>query len=179
MELYFITGNANKFREVQSVIPNVAQFEIDLPEIQDIDGENVVREKLLEALKHKSGQFIVEDTSLYLDCLNGLPGPLIKWFLKTMGTQGLFDIADKFGNYGATAKTIFGLAQNQNGIYFFEGELSGKVVAPRGETGFGWDTIFQPDGAMKTFAEMGHEEKNKISMRRLAAEKLKDYLVKS
>ena len=88
MALYFITGNKGKLVEVQEIISSVEQLDIDLPEIQDIDAQEIIRAKLEEAQKHHQGQFIVEDTSLYLDCLNGLPGPLIKWFMKTIGNDG-------------------------------------------------------------------------------------------
>ena len=91
MELYFITGNKNKFAEVKAIIPNVKQLDIDLPEIQEIDAKNIIRAKLLEALRHKQVEFIVEDTSLHFDCLNGLSGPLIKWFLKIIENDGLFN----------------------------------------------------------------------------------------
>src|SRR3989344_9423933 len=98
MPLYFITGNKNKFAEVKSVLSDIEQLDMDLPEIQDFDPHKVVRAKLIEALKHKDGEFIVEDTSLYLDCLGGLPGPLIKWFMKTIGNEGLCNLAEKLGN---------------------------------------------------------------------------------
>lgn len=176
MALYFITGNENKFDEVKAILPNVLRLSVDLPEIQDIDPKEVVKAKLLEALKHRSGGFIIEDTSLYLDCLNGLPGPLIKWFLKTIGNDGLFRIAESFGNFGAEAKTIIGYAEDPKNIHYFEGSLKGKIVAPKGESNFGWDPIFQPEGYEQSFAEMDKEEKNKISMRRIALEKLKDFL---
>jgi XTP/dITP diphosphohydrolase len=61
-------------------------------------------------------------------------------------------------------------------IVFFEGEIKGKIVSPRGTGGFGWDQIFQPEGYDKTFGEMSLEEKNKISMRKQALTKLKAYL---
>ncbi|RJQ27441.1 non-canonical purine NTP pyrophosphatase [Candidatus Parcubacteria bacterium] len=176
MPLYFITGNENKFKEGQMILSEIEQLDIDLPEIQDIDPKNIIREKLLEALKHKKGEFIVEDTSLYLDCLHGLPGPLIKWFLKTIGSEGLADIAQKFGNDKAEAKTVIGYAKNREEIYFFEGAIFGKIVAPEGDLGFGWDPIFQPDGFEKTFGQMSREEKNNISMRKIALEKLKEFL---
>jgi len=63
MELYFVTGNKNKFEEAKSVIPDLQELAIDLPEIQETDP------KLRGALKHKNGGLIVEDTSLYFDCL--------------------------------------------------------------------------------------------------------------
>ena len=174
MTLYFITGNKSKFEEVKSILGNVEQLDIDLPEIQEIDARKIIKAKLLEALRHRKGEFFVEDTSLYLDCLKGLPGPLIKWFLKTIGNEGLYKITEKLGNNKAEAKTIIGYAKGGE-IHFFEGKITGKIVSPRG-TGFGWDPIFQPGGFSKTFGEMTSHEKNKISMRKAALTKLKDYL---
>jgi len=178
MQLYFITGNKNKFDEVQSILGNAEQLNIDLPEIQDIDAKNIIRAKLIEALQHKKGEFIVEDTSLYLDCLKGLPGPLIKWFLKTVGNEGLANIAEKLANYEAEAKTIIGYAKNHEQIYFFEGSVKGRIVKPKGTSGFGWDQIFQPDSFHKTFAEMNSEEKNSTSMRKIALNKFKEFAAK-
>ena len=178
MAIYFITGNKNKFEEVKAIMPDVEQLDIDLPEIQDIDAKKIIEEKLSAAFNHKKGKFIVEDTSLYLDCLNGLPGPLIKWFLKTIGNGGLYEISEKMKNNKAEAKTIIGYAQSPGKIYFFEGSVKGKIVKPTGETCFGWDPIFQPDGFAKTFAEMSRDEKNSISMRRIAVNKLKEFLAK-
>jgi len=174
--IYFITGNKNKFEEVKLILPNIEQLDIDLPEIQGIDAKEIIRSKLLEALNHTEGEFIVEDTSLYFNCLNGLPGPLIKWFSKAIGNDGLAKIAEKLGDDKAEAKTIIGYAKNHEEIYFFEGIIKGKIVKPRGESNFGWDPIFLPDGKEKTFAEMNREEKNEISMRRIASNKLNEFL---
>ena len=161
---------------MQAILPDIEQMEIDLPEIQDIDAHEIIRAKLQEALKHHSGPFIVEDTSLSMEALNGLPGPLIKWFLKAMGVEGLSGLAAKMGNSRATAKAMLGYAQDPENIEFFEGTVEGQIVVPRGDTKFGWDPIFQPDGFEKTFAEMTSEEKNAISHRKQAALKLKEYL---
>lgn len=176
MKLYFITGNKAKFEEVKSILPFVEQLDIDLPEIQEVDAREIIRKKLLEALNHAQGEFIVEDTSLYLECLKGLPGPLIKWFLKTIGNSGLAQIAVYFKNTNAEARTIVGYAKNHEEVYFFEGIIKGNVVMPRGDSNFGWGVIFQPLGYEKTFAEMSKEDKNKISMRKLALDKLKNFL---
>ena len=81
-------------------------------------------------------------------------------------------------NKNAQAKTIIGDARNKNEVYFFDGSINGTMVYPRGNNGFGWDKIFQPHGHDKTFAEMTEEEKNKISMRGIAAKKLKEFLTK-
>jgi non-canonical purine NTP pyrophosphatase (RdgB/HAM1 family) len=176
--MYFITGNKNKLEEVKAILPDTEQLDIDLPEVQKIDAKVIIKEKLLEALNHTKGEFIVEDTSLYLDCLNGLPGPLIKWFMKTIGNEGLFNLVEKLGNNKAEAKTIIGYAKNHEEIYFFEGAIKGEIVKPESESGFGWDPIFKPDNFKKSFAKMTKEEKNSISMRRLALNKLKEFLEK-
>lgn len=178
MKLYFLTGNKNKFEEAKAILRDIEQLDLDLPEIQEIDAKEIIKAKLQEAFNHKKGEFLIEDTSLYLDCLNGLPGPLVKWFLKTIGNEGLFNIAEKLGNLKAEAKTIVGFAKNRDEIYFFEGVVKGEIVSPRGDNGFGWDKIFEPEGFSKTFAEMSLEEKNAISMRRIALNKLKEFLNK-
>jgi len=176
MSLEFITGNANKFTEVKAIVPNVSQIDIDLPEIQGIDAQEIITFKLQSAFDHRESEFIVEDTSLYLDSMNGLPGPLIKWFMKTIGMIGLVKIANKFGDTKASAKTMVGYAKSKDDIFFFEGEVKGKIVSPRGDNGFGWDPIFQPEGSDKTLAEMAMEEKNEISTRKIAIQKLQDFL---
>ncbi|NMB66726.1 non-canonical purine NTP pyrophosphatase [Candidatus Woesearchaeota archaeon] len=178
MTLYFITGNKGKFEEVKCILPNVEQLDLDLPEIQDIDGKKIIKAKLLEALKHKKEELIVEDTSLYFNCLNGLPGPLIKWFMKAIGNEGLFNLVERFGNFKAEAKTIIGYAKNEKEIHYFEGSIKGTIVFPKGKLGFGWDSIFQPIGYSKSFAELTSEEKNEISMRKIALLKLKEFIMK-
>ena len=173
--MFFVTSNANKLAEAQSVFPELRQLKIELPEIQSLDTKEVVKAKLLEARKHSVEELVVEDTSVYLDCLNGLPGPLIKWFLDYIGTKGIFNIAEKLDNTVAEAVTMVGYAKGNDFLYF-EGRIKGNLVSPRGTVGFGCDSIFQPVNATLTFSEMGKEEKNKISMRRLAFQQLKVFL---
>ena len=175
MAIYFITGNKGKFAEVQSYMPDILQLELELPEIQELDQHMIIRAKLEEAAHHHQGEFIVEDVSLALECLNGLPGPLIKWFLKGFGNQGLYDLTVKLGNNKAIASTLIGYSNNGSAPQFFEGTMMGTIVAPQGAQGFGWDPIFQLDGYDKTFAQMW-EEKKLVSMRRIAVLKLMEYL---
>ncbi len=178
MKIYFITSNEGKFKDAKSIIPEIEKMEIDLPEIQEINPKKIIEAKLIEANKQKKGRFIISDASLYLEAIPGLPGPLIKWFEKTIGNLGLFQLAKNMGNFGAYAKVIVGYMDDRDKINYFEGEIKGKIVKPRGSNGFGWDEIFQPNGFKKTFAEMTFEEKNKISHGRIALEKLKEYLKK-
>lgn len=176
MSLYFITGSKHKFAEMEPLLPGIKQLNIELPEIQEFDAKKIISAKLKEAFNHHDGEFIVEDTSLYFDCFNGLPGPLIKWFLQKLGTEGLSKLVAKLGNNRAIAKTIIGYAKNKKNIKFFTGAVKGQIVSPKGPNIFGWNNIFKPDGHSKTFAQMSTEEKNKISMRGIAAKKLKKFL---
>lgn len=169
----FITGNQGKLEEARTILGDVAELNIDLTEIQEIDPHKIIAAKLEEAKKFEQGEFIVEDTSLYLEGLNGLPGPLIKWFLKTIGNEGLVNISKKLDSQKAEARTIIGHLSETGDINYYEGVIKGEIVEPRGE-GFGWDPIFKPGGHEKTFGEMSAAEKNQISMRRLALEKLKE-----
>ncbi|HYD02820.1 MAG TPA: non-canonical purine NTP pyrophosphatase [Alphaproteobacteria bacterium] len=177
-EIFFITSNDKKFAEMQSIIPEIKQLKIELDEVQDLDAKKIISKKLLDARsKVKGGSFIVEDTSLYIECLNGLPGPLIKFFVQSIGDKGMYEIAAKFRNDKAQARTLIGY-YNRGKIKYFQGIVEGRIVRPERESKFGWDAIFMPEGYDKVFGEMNTDEKNEISMRGIAARKLRDYLKK-
>jgi len=176
MSLYFLTGNKGKLAGARIVFPYIEAIDIDLPEIQSLDPHVIIKDKLRAGLEHHNGELVVEDTSVYIDSLNGLPGPLIKWFLEALDNKGLAELALKYNDHAATVKTIIGYANGSNSTVFFEGEQKGQIVTPRGNNGFGWNPIFQPTGNNKTFAEMDDNERSKFSMRTKAFLKLKEYL---
>ena len=176
MTLYFLTGNQGKLAEAQAVIPTIEGKKIDLPEIQELDPHKIIKAKLQAAFDHHQGSFIVEDTSLFFDGLNGLPGPLVKWFIQAIGNEGLYKMAQAFGVKHITLKTVIGYASDPDNIHYFEGTLAARIVEPRGNQGFGFDPIVMPEGYDQTFGELGSEVKNKISMRRQAFEGLKEFL---
>ncbi|HEY9842647.1 MAG TPA: non-canonical purine NTP pyrophosphatase [Candidatus Obscuribacterales bacterium] len=180
--LLFLTGNAGKLKEVKTFLPEIEAWDIDLPEIQSADARQVIEAKLLEAVRLRPGtRLMVEDTSLYLDALGGLPGPLIKWFIKpgSLGLQGLYDLAEARDCFLARATTWIGLIEHTPtglSLNFFEGTVSGRIVSPRGDKGFGWDPVFCPDGSEDSFAEMDPEVKVHFSMRSLALGGLQRFL---
>ncbi|MBM3232904.1 non-canonical purine NTP pyrophosphatase [Candidatus Pacearchaeota archaeon] len=176
MALCFITGNKNKFLEVKEIIGDVEQLEMDLPELQSLDSREIITAKLKEALKHHKGPCIVEDTSLSLFALNGFPGPFIKWFMESLGLEGISSLVSRLQNPLAKATTVIGYAASPAEIHFFEGSIDGEIVQPQGDKKFGWDPIFKPKGCQMTFAQMTQSEKNDISMRREALKKLKGFL---
>ncbi|MBP9750126.1 MAG: hypothetical protein KBD21_05350 [Candidatus Pacebacteria bacterium] len=100
----FLTGNAGKFKEAQAILPELVQLDVDLSEIQSLHPREVIVAKLDEARKRGvAGAIVVEDTSLYIDALGGLPGPLIKWFLNRLKAEGIAELVEKLGK-GNTAE---------------------------------------------------------------------------
>jgi inosine triphosphate pyrophosphatase len=170
--LYFITGNDSKFQEISAIVPDLEQLKLDLDEIQSLDPKVVIEHKLTQAAAHHDGEFIVEDTTLSLSCLKGLPGTFIKWFEETLGIDGIAALAMKHEDRSAVARVTIGYRDAAGEHHYFMGEIEGDIVPPRGSNKFGWNPIFQPKGESRTFGEMTFEEKNHISMRGIAARKL-------
>ena len=177
MSIYFVTSNENKFNEVKSILKtDLERKDIDLSEIQDIKQEKIIKHKARQAFLSLKKPVLIEDTGLFIKAWNGFPGALIKWFLKIVGNEGICKMMENEKVRNATAKTYFCL-YNGKKYDVFVGEIKGKVPnKPKGKTNFGWDPIFIPDNFKKSFAEMSKEEKNAISMRAIALEKLKNFL---
>lgn len=174
----FITGNEGKLREARAILAdfNVVSKNIDLPEIQEVDAQAVIAAKLQGAYTLHKGAYIVEDTSLYVNALNGLPGPLIKWFLQSLGNDGLAELVHKYEDHSAYASSVIGYITETGETHFFEGRVDGQIVLPQGESDFGWDPIFMPHNKEKTFAQMNAEEKNMISHRKKAFAKFAAFM---
>lgn len=171
---FFATKNENKLREVNDILGySLEQINIDLFEPQGINVEDIVKEKAKDAFRKVGKIVLVEDTSLEFLAWNGLPGALIKWFLGTVGNEGILNMLKNEINRKAIAKTAVGFFDGGQ-AHIFVGILSGTISEKiRGNSGFGWDSIFIPDGYNKSFAEMTSIEKNSISMRKLALERMK------
>ncbi len=175
--IIFITGNENKLREAKQILEvEIVSEKLDIREIQDVDLGEVIKDKLMHAYKLIKKPVMVEDTGLFLNALNGFPGALIKQLLGRVGREGIVKLLEGFDDKSVVAKCAVGFTKDGKDLKVFIGEAEGLIVSPRGESGFGWDPIFQPEGYDKTFAEMGSEEKNSISHRFKALKKFKDYL---
>ncbi|KKY29240.1 putative non-canonical purine ntp rdgb ham1 family [Phaeomoniella chlamydospora] len=179
--LLFLTSNANKLSEVRAILDTRSlgiQLEsrnLDVPELQGEDVEVVAREKCRRGAEMAGGPVLTEDTALEFKALNGLPGPYIKWFLQKLGHEGLNKLLEPYSDKTITAVCTFAYSAGPgHEPILFQGRTDGKIVPARGPANFGWDPIFEYEG--KTFAEMDKAEKNKISHRFKALEKLKEWL---
>ncbi len=179
MAIKFITGNKKKFAEARQLLApvEIEQVGMDLEEIQEINSRKIIEHKLREAQKHRAGEFFVEDSALYLECFDyRLPGPLVKWFNDTIGTDGLAHLAARMGKAGARAETVVGYADAQGSITYFKGAIEGKIVSPQGDYKFGYDPIFLPAGHKKTLSMLKSEGNFSFSPRGIAMGKFKDFL---
>jgi len=176
MPLYFITGNAGKFREISAIIPGIEQLKLDLDEIQSLDPQIVIEHKLAQAAAERDGEFIVEDTSLIFNCIKPLPGTMIKFFEESLGAEGMSGLVLRYADHTATARITIGYRDTAGATHFFMAEYSGQVVRPRGDNGFGWDPMFIADGQNRTNAELTTDQKNVFSARGVAARMLAEHL---
>ncbi|VDN95922.1 unnamed protein product [Rodentolepis nana] len=183
----YVTGNPNKLRETIAVLGNeyaqlIKQHDADLPEYQGSSPEEIAVLKCRHAANLVDGPVLIEDTCLAFDALKGLPGPYIKWFIKAVGPDGLNKMLEGFrdgmpgGDY-ASAICTFAYTSGRGPeaeVKVLQGITRGRIVKPRGKSGFGFDPCFEPlDSQGLTYAELGSEEKNRISHRFKAVEKLK------
>ncbi len=198
-KIYFVCGNKNKINEIKSSLPDyhIIPIEIDLEEIQGTAQEiinakiklafKIISEKFGEN-KYESIKIICEDTSLYFmqwsnvvnnDEYDGLPGPYIKHFMTNqVGCANLVKMLQPFENKEAVAQCIFAyFTRDEDNPKIFSGICKGEIVEPRGENGFGWDTIFKPNDCDKTFAQFSFDEKISYNTpRKIALENLKTFL---
>ena len=173
--MFYLTGNKKKFEEAKILLPNIEQKKIDLPEIQSLDLEEIIDAKIDEAIKHTDSPVIVEDVSFEIHALHKFPGPLIKWMLKSMTLDEIYELIKPYENKNVTIKIMVGYA-NKNERKKILASVNGTIVAPRGSRAFGWCALFQQNGETKTYGEMTDEERAKKSMRGIALKELKNYL---
>lgn len=174
--MYFVTGNANKFKEAIEIIPELEQIKIDTDEIQSMDITEIAEHKLLQAYAQTKKPCVVEDIGFYIEALNGFPGPLIKWLESTNPVESITKITHAFDNHRAQVIANLGYIDEQEHIHNIQVVVPGKVVVPRGDNGWGFDSIFQIEGMDKSVAELSDEEKNNISWRAQAFIQLRDML---
>ncbi|XP_013200583.1 inosine triphosphate pyrophosphatase [Amyelois transitella] len=185
-KLTFVTGNAKKLEEVRAILGNsfpleVISHKLDLPELQGEINEVSIR-KCQEAARRLKSPVLVEDTCLCFNALKGLPGPYIKWFLEKLEPEGLPRLLAGWEDKSAEAVCTFAYCDGEShcedlDVLLFQGITAGKIVTPRGPRSFGWDCVFEPEGYDKTYAELPKEEKNKISHRYKALDKLRTYFI--
>lgn len=188
MKLVFATNNQHKLHEIKQLIGSSIQLlsladigcNDDIPENQETIEGNASEKAFYIWNKYQIGCF-ADDTGLEIEALNGEPGVYSARYAgeeksAEKNMELVLQKLAKINNRKARFKTIISLVINGEEVQF-EGIVDGKILEEkRGKSGFGYDPIFQPDESSFSFAEMPLAEKNKISHRGRATQKLVDYL---
>lgn len=190
-KLVFATNNAHKLEEIRAILGD----KVEILSLNDIDCHADIPETAdtLQGNAALKAQYIYEnygldcfadDTGLEVEALNGAPGIYSARYAGGEGHDSeanmkklLSEMQDK-DNRKARFRTVICLIEGGK-EHFFEGIVNGSIIRERkGGAGFGYDPVFMPDGYSETFAEMGNDEKNKISHRARAVQKLCEYINK-
>lgn len=188
MKLIFATNNRNKLKEIRHIIGDSfsllslgdLNIEQDIPENEPtLEGNALFKARYIH---HSTGiNVFADDTGLEIEALNGQPGV---WSARFAGEDKdsnanidkVLYLLGENENRKAQFRTVIALIFNDK-EYFFEGIVTGNIIREkRGNKGFGYDPVFMPEGKTITFAEMDLDEKNTISHRARAFEKLRAFL---
>jgi len=188
MEIIFASNNLNKIREINNVLGNSFTL-LSLPDInmdEDIpEDEMTLAGNALQKARHiykATGMNVfADDTGLEVESLDGRPGVHSARFAgeskdSDANIDKLLSLLEDKANRNARFRTVIALVI-EGKEYLFEGIVTGTIITEkRGRKGFGYDPVFVPEGNTLTFAEMDLNEKNRISHRARAFEKLKLFL---
>lgn len=194
-ELIFATHNLNKIREIQDLIGKrykiLSLDEIDykeeIPENQtSIEGNAADKARLIYNLFHQN--CFADDTGLEVEILGGQPGVFSARYAEFTGDlrpgeniseaniRKLLALMKGETNRKARFRSVIATIYDGR-EYLFEGIVNGRIIEEkRGNNGFGYDPVFVPEGYDQTFAEMDLQQKNKISHRAIAINKLMEFL---
>jgi XTP/dITP diphosphohydrolase len=197
MELVFVTGNEGKKKEIANLLDkNITLkylgdlgFEDEIPEIYPTLEENATA-KAFYIYERFAVDCFADDTGLEVEVLNNQPGVFSARFAEVDGNIKFANVKalteaniDKLlsllrgkDSRKARFRTVISLVLKGK-EFFFEGKAEGYIAEERrGEGGFGYDPVFIPAGSDLTFAEMSLQEKNRISHRAIAFNKLVEFL---
>lgn len=172
--LRFLTTNRHKFDELRTRAEaydlEIEMVEIEYEEIQAPDLAEIALQSAHSCRDRVKGRFFLEDSGLFVNGLNGFPGPYSSYVFSTLGIGGILDLLKDRRDREAKFKSVICYFDGE-GYSTFRGSVSGEITREaRGSSGFGFDPIFIPMGHELTFAEMG-PEKNRYSHRSRSAEK--------
>ncbi|PKS05217.1 hypothetical protein jhhlp_008588 [Lomentospora prolificans] len=180
----FITGNANKLREVKEILEPAVRVDNKELDIEEIQGsiEEIAIAKCRKAADLLNGPVLVEDTALCFGALNGLPGPYManipnkrgsKWFLRDLGNEGLSKLLAGFPDKSAEAVCTFAYSPGPgHNPRLFQGRTIVNTKLGHHSTATGTAGVWPG-----RYAEMTSAEKNKMSHRALALRQLQQWIV--
>ncbi len=184
--VFFATGNINKFNEARSILSQygfaVGMLRLKGDEIQSENLKEIAQTSVKNAYERCRLPIFVEDAGLFIDALQGFPGPYAAYVYHTIHNSGILKLLENTKDRRAKFQSVIAYCdhpQTQCEPICFEGESKGEITLAerkeKGKSGFGFDPIFQPAESKKTFAEMTIAEKNGYSHRAMAIRKFAEW----
>ncbi len=182
--LWFVTQNAHKYQEARRTLDpfgiRIRKLSIPKTEIQSVDLGDIAKFAAEEAAEKYNRTVLVEDSGLFVNALNGFPGPYSSYVHATIGVQGLVRLMNQKLRREAYFQASLAIASPRGASQEFSGRAYGTIShKPAGKQGFGFDPIFIPKGTRKTFAQGGSLFKDRYSHRAIAFRKLALWYVKT
>ena len=178
-ELFFVSSNTHKFTEAERILSNLGLeinlFKTTLEEIQSNSLSEIAKRKALDAYSKVQKPVIIEDDGLFIDSLDGFPGPYSSYAYDTIGNKGIMSLLEKIELRNAKFVAIIAYCNGVDDIQLFESSILGKISLSIEEGGWGYDPIFIPDGESKTFANVS--DKDKFSHRSASLKKFSDWFM--
>jgi len=180
MKVLFATHNKHKLEEARDILGKrgmeIEHLEIEYDEPRGEDTSEIAEKSAKDLFSIVKKPLFLDDSGIFVEALDGFPGPYSAFVFRKIGYGGILRLLERNENRKAYFKSSIAYA-DQRGVFVFDGIMKGKVSKEaRGDNGFGYDPVFVPEGYQKTFAEMGDEEKNMISHRKIALLKFADFL---
>ncbi len=163
-DLFFVSSNNHKYQEAKSILDSfgidLGFLKSNLEEIQSDSLRDIAVVKAQDAFSKFKRPIVIEDGGLFINSLDGFPGPYSSYVFKTIGNKGILNLLKK--SRGAKFVSVITFCDDAT-LQSFEGKSSGKISEIQKGKGWGYDPIFIPDNVTKTFAELNN--KNKLSHR--------------
>ncbi len=177
-DVLFVSSNKNKFHEAKNILSkngiNLGFFKSSLREIQAESIKEIAALKVDEAYRQCNKPVIVEDAGLFVESLNGFPGPFSSYVFKTIGNSGILSLVKT--NRKAKFQSVVAYCDNKYGVVLFDAKVEAKISKDSNGKGWGYDPIFTPNGQNKTYAMLSN--KNQISHRYKALKKFSNWFVR-
>ena len=190
-EIIFFSNNKNKIKEISNLFIKFNYKLLSLNDFKNTESpiengktfKDNAKIKSIYGYKKFNKLCFADDSGICIDALNGAPGVNSKQYLESEKNKNLvlnkiISLTKNKNNYNAFFETSICLTVNINKQIFFSGKVYGKIsLKIRGSHGFGYDPIFIPNGMNLTFSEMSLYQKNLLSHRAIAINKLSKYLI--
>lgn len=179
--ILFVTTNAGKLREAQDILRDsftVEQANMAYPELQEDDLGRIAAHGARYCAAAFGREVIVEDSGLFVDALQGFPGPYSAYVQRTLGNRGVLKLMEGIEGRGAEFRSYVGYCAPGGEPVTFPGAWRGDILyAEAGLNGFGYDPIFSSGG--RPVGEMSLAEKNAASHRRISLARFKAWYLSS